>query len=398
MQYKVESQIISRAPRRNVATTLILKSDHDEFNLGEWVKNPEGAFRKLEIAMDYLQFVELDDDTDKALQGFQDIMQHLHEEFKKEERLFIPWTRFLDVIGHVQQKMFEEEDMREKMETLVLNLLTQDKTTSSIDWRIAKKILSVPHIFPSEKKSRLLSLISKESLLKDFQREIERALEDMAWLSSSFRKTLGIKSLQKLQSYLSDKSFHDRLIQALAAGRFDKALFGLSHTLVCGEDGGLFLLLNRLSKEQQEEMVRDEIVTKNYLHDKIARPKQEETTEVGKKNEKEGGSTYDKIVIGQGGFWKVRFALNLFRGSKASPGDIICVKKTKDLTTLAKGLCPVIWEKEWDDADEEERALCMGNALGDTPYQPSQTILVALWPRRYSLPISSTWLLCPKDY
>ena len=354
-------------------STKISEIDPLDFNLGDWVKNPEGAFRKLEIAMDYLQFVELDEDedTDKTLQEsqnimqhLQDIMQHLHEEFKREERLFIPWTRFLDVIGHVQQKLFEEEDMREKIETLVLNLLTQDnKTTSSIDWRIAKKILSVPHIFPSGKKSRLLSLISKESLLKDFQRAIETALEDMVWLPSSFRKALGIKSLQKLQSYLSDKSFHDRLIRALATGRFDKSIFGLSHTLVCGEDGGLFLLLNRLSNEQQGEMVRDEIVTKNYLHDKIVRPDQQETGENGKKTEKEGGSTYNKIVIGQGGFGKVRFALNLFRGSKASPGDIVCIKKTKDLTTLAKGLCPAVWKKEWDETDEDERAYCVECAL-----------------------------------
>ena len=372
MQHKVDSQIASKSTRRNVATTChtlstkISKTNPDEFNVGDWVKNPEGAFRKLEIAMDYLQFLELDEDTDKALQEFQDIMQHLQQEFKEGGKLFIPWTRFLDVIGHVQRKFFEEnDDMREKMETLVLNLLTQDKTTSSIDWRIAKKILSVPHIFPNGKKSRLLSLVSKESLLKDFQREIGTSLEDMVWLPSSSRKALGINCLQKLQTYLFDKSFHDRLIQALAAGRFDKSIFGLSHTLVCGEDGGLFLLLNRMSKEQQEEMVRDEIVTKNYLHDKIVRPDQQEALEDGKINEKEGGSTYDKIVIGQGGFGKVRFALNLFRGSKANPGDIICVKKTKDLTTLAKRLCQDLLEKEWSEADEEDKAFCLGNALGD---------------------------------
>ena len=37
-----------------------------------------------------------------------------------------------------------------------------------------------------------------------------------------------------------------------------------------------------------------------------------------------------KIVLGQGAFGKVRLAINLFE-NMSKPGDIICVKKTKDL-------------------------------------------------------------------
>ena len=55
------------------------------------------------------------------------------------------------------------------------------------------------------------------------------------------------------------------LKQAVIVGRFDKAKFGLSNSLILGEDGGLCLLLNRLTKEQQTEMIKLNIVTEDYL-------------------------------------------------------------------------------------------------------------------------------------
>ena len=116
-------------------------------------------------------------------------------------------------------------------------------------------------------------------------------------------------------------------------------------------------------------MVRDEIVTKNYLNDKIVRPNQQETIEEVKRNDKEEESTYDKIVIGQGGFGKVRFALNLFRGSKASPGDIVCIKnkRSNDSNQIACQECLEmgIIKKEWDEADELDKEFCVERALKD---------------------------------
>ena len=312
----------------------------DQFDLSTWEKASLDPFHKLEVAMNYLISEELDVDTEKTLQEFQTIMQLLQEEFKKEGTLFLPWVRFFDVIGHAQQILFElEPSMKEKVETLVLNLLTQDSTIKAIDWRIAKKILSVSHIFPPEKKSRLLSSISKEDLLKAFQQELKTASDNMVWLRSTSLTRTAKEALKKLQDCFNDKAFHDYLIQALITGRFDKTVFGLSHTLICGEDGGLVLLLNRLSKEQQEDMVLGNIVTKEYLNDKI------------KNDEKKGESTNDRVVIGQGGFGIVRFGLNLFRGSKVGPGEIICIKKSKSLTHIARENS----ESEWTDLDEEDK-------------------------------------------
>ena len=349
-----------------------------EFDLTKW-KESNNAFHKLENAMTHLIFAgDLDEDLNKTSEVLQNIMQHLQDEYKKEEKLYLPWVRFFDVIGHGLQSAFElEPNLKGTMETLVLELLTQGSTIKAIDWRIAKKILGIPHVFLPGKKSRLLPLISKEDLLKAFQQEIETAFEDLVWVPSNSLTRTAKDALKKLQECFNDESFHDRLIQALTIGRFDKTIFGLSHTLICGEDGGLVLLLNRLSKEQQEDMVKGSIVTKDYLQDKI------------KNNEKKGDSTNDRVVIGAGGFGTVRFGLNLFRESKVRPGDIICIKKTKDLTHVAKNLVPTFYgEAEWANIDESEKETCLLAAANGITGPTLRIILAAVLPTKSTLLIS----------
>ena len=124
-----------------------------------------------------------------------------------------------------------------------------------------------------------------------------------------------------------EKSLYDSLSQAVIRGRFDKDDFKLSNSLIVGEDGGLYLLLNRLDQEQQQGMVQKNIVTEIYLKDKIVKAEEEKGDKI---RENFRG---DKIVLGKGGFGKVRLALNLFRGKK-DPGDIVCIKKTKNFKEL----------------------------------------------------------------
>lgn len=337
-------------------------AEDDPFNVKEWIENPLDPLYKLEVAMEYLMFEELDIDTDKSLKDIQAIMQYLQQVLKKEGKLHLLWTRILDVIAHVHLRLFEKDNMKEKIERLILTLLTQDQPIKTIDWRIAKKLLSVSHIFRSEKESCLLPLISKDYLLIPFRREIDKALDDLVWLPSNSLKKAAEDSLQKLQKLFDDESSRDRVTQAFIIGRFDKSAFGLSHTLVCGEDGGLYLLLNKLSQQQQEDMVRENIVTKEYLKDKIKVPKQHEE---GKDAHKQGESTGDRVVIGKGGFGTVRFALNLFRGNKASPGDVVCTKKSKSLTSLATRICQDLLAVDWAETNEEEKEFCINHASGD---------------------------------
>ena len=71
-----------------------------------------------------------------------------------------------------------------------------------MDWRIAKKILSVPKIFPDN--SQLLSLITKEKILQAFQNEIKNASDQLIWLFPTTDRLLCLakETLEKLSECL----------------------------------------------------------------------------------------------------------------------------------------------------------------------------------------------------
>ncbi len=268
----------------------------DLFKISDWEKDPDRN-HKLEKSMKYLCSEVKDKDT--YLDLSQRIMQHLQQEFQKKEtaadddELFLPWVRFLDISAAktvdllFRSSKTESEDdfiplflnnkefdsFRQGIEDLIIRILSEGGTRqkdsiNTMDWRIAKKILNVPNIFP--KQSHLLPLINKTDLLKAFQREIDKALEDSAWLRLNSLTRTAKSTLEKLHEYSLDKSFHDRFIQAIIVGRFDKAIFTeFSNSLISGEDGGLFLLLNTFTKEHQKDLVEENIVTEDYLKDKI---------------------------------------------------------------------------------------------------------------------------------
>ena len=250
-------------------------------------------------------------------------ISQLHQELKDGDDSFLCWVRFLDITAQ-KFEAFHDEDSRvtftKQIEELVFSaLLSGGSNTESIDWRIAKKLLSLPQMFP-----RLSNTIHLEGILKAAQNEIDKALDQMVWATGSKLADLTKDTLQTLRKCFDDKLYLEVLKQAVIFGRFDKAKFGLSNTLIIGEDGGLCLLLNRLTKEQQTEMIKLNIVTEDYLKDKIIK-----NPEGGDKDKKG-----DKIVLGKGGFGTVRFALSLFR-SRSDCGEVICIKKTRSFAALA---------------------------------------------------------------
>lgn len=86
----------------------------------------------------------------------------------------------------------------------------------------------------------------------------------------------------------------------------------MEYTLIFGEDGGLFLLLNSLDEKFRKAL--EQHIGKEYIKEKSLKVKNGRT----------------KVVIGKGAFGQVRFAINLFYVNKY-PGDIVCVKKTSNL-------------------------------------------------------------------
>ena len=78
----------------------------------------------------------------------------------------------------------------------------------------------------------------------------------MVWSTTSTLADLAEDTLQTLNKRFDDKLYLESLKQAVIGGRFDKAKFDLSNSVIIGRDGGLCLLLIRLTKKQQTEMIK----------------------------------------------------------------------------------------------------------------------------------------------
>ena len=333
--------IAAQAQSKANLTMMTRNTKHiEEQEFVKTLKNNEDHHYKLEIAMKYLDKIDHIKGAAFYFERSREIMQHLHQEFQKHgtEDIYLPWVRYLDISARKKEEYIGRKEgdpgflFKQGMEELIVKVLSLNQS-SMIDWRIAKKILSVPNLFPEEK-SQLMNLIQKDAIFKAVQSEIDKALEQMIWLGSNNLLQITKNTLEKLSQCCRDETSRTDLIEAFISGRIDKAKFGLSHSLILGEDGGLYLLLNRLTKAQQEDMIAGNIVTRAYLNDKISRPKAKD--EKAEQEEKRKQDLYgEKVIIGKGGFGAVKFAVSLFNHNGTSPGDVICIKKSRNFTILA---------------------------------------------------------------
>ena len=308
-----------------------------------------------------------------------EIMLHLHQEFQKHgiEEVYLPWVRYLDISARKKKEYPGKREgsqgflFKQGLEDLIVNIFSQNQMntqSSMIDWRIAKKILSVPNLFP-EAKSQLMNLIQKDAIFKAVQSEIDKALEHMIWLGSNSLLQTAKKALEKLFQYCRDESCRADLIEAIISGRFDKSKFGLSHSLILGEDGGLYLLLNRPTKAQQEDMIAENIVTRAYLNDKISRQKAKD--EKAEQEEKRKQDLYgEKVIIGKGGFGPVKFAVSLLNHRGANPGDVICIKKTLNFTVLDPSIYEGMIPSSLQQATEATIGDYFASGIADKVYAP----------------------------
>ena len=103
----------------------------------------------------------------------------------------------------------------------------------------------------------------------------------------------------------------------LKSAHIDKVDFGIEHSIMIGDEGGLYMLLNSINEEDKKIIIDSGQIHEGFLEDKIAKTK--------KKNKK----GIDKVVIGSGGFGIVKFALTLTSSGALEAGKLICIKKTK---------------------------------------------------------------------
>jgi serine/threonine protein kinase len=259
------------------------------------------------------------------------IMHQLHILFDKTETAYQPWVRYFDVFNKVcsislmrgdatKQERREYSDSTYKL--IEKCLLKENTDVNNLDWRIIKKILAIGKFLPSE----IIESINKEMLLDNFKAQIDKALKVLLWRSDK-SKELTKRILIDLQKCCNSQKPKQReqLLNAIIVGRLDKSKFKdeeknkfLTHSLILGEDGGLYALINTLNEETWQ--ILETVADRSYIEDKQV------------KGEK-GNVNKNKIVLGAGGFGKVRFALSLF-DTKANSCDVICIKKTKSYGQL----------------------------------------------------------------
>ena len=110
---------------------------------------------------------------------------------------------------------------------------------------------------------------------------------------------------------------------AIIHGRFDKNIFkDLDHSVILGDDGGLYALLNKISEDEKNLIVQEEIKDSHYV----------------KNNWKLNSVTKQyKIIIGNGAFGKIRLSMALTKNEVSSimkPGKIVCVKKSAHINKV----------------------------------------------------------------
>ena len=289
---------------------------------------------KLEAGISYLlnlKASDLKNDAKAYLVESIKILDPLLKVFTSDEH-YKPWVRYFDVAYKVTGNYYDDNNdvdddpFATAMDTLVEEVLLPSVggQISNVDWRVVKKILSIKQIFH---KNSLLE-IDPASLLKPLRAKLQEALDYLIWKDQSDCTILTRKTIEKLIFILDDESQTEKVKDAIISGRFDRNKFDLGSSAILGEDGGMYLLLNRVDSFKRR-MLEGE-VGEQYLHDKIKEKKDGKTLVSIKKE------IGDRVEIGKGTFGIVRFALSLLE-TESKPGDLICVKKSRSFKVIRQG-------------------------------------------------------------
>lgn len=254
-----------------------------------------------------IKYLSAINDQKKFIEESTIFMADFHQYYKLTDSMYLPWSSyFLAVRKFLLEKNNKELPIAKKEiyeKILIPHFGNFYNDLNGFDWRILRNIIDFD-FFPKDSDLEL----SKKVLLKKFLAQIFLAQEYLTWQKEG--KDINIfanKILLNLQQECEKGS--PTILNAVVCGRFDKKLFSfLPGTLILGNMGGLYLLINTVTND-----------TRDILKDIIGEKYFEKTSVDG--NE-------DKKIIGEGAFGKVRFALSLFN-AKSKPGRIVCIKKTK---------------------------------------------------------------------
>ena len=148
-----------------------------------------------------------------------------------------------------------------------------------------------------------------------------------------------IKCINQIIKVLNLKFKADKelFLEYLKLGRINKTFLGtieidnykLTPTLILGDEGGLYWLLNSFEQNSFEE----QIIKKCGVQLEYIQKRRKKSKDV------------KKIIIGEGGFGRVRLCLGIFKLADVDVGQVLCVKKSRKDKK----------DKRWKDKKRNER-------------------------------------------
>ncbi len=164
-------------------------------------------------------------------------------------------------------------------------------------------------------KNLMIERVSSEQdlVLQGFLSQVDRIKKILIWKKGKRCWTFVENFLDNLMRLSKEKN--EIFCQYIFKGRFDKKNpnLNIKSTMVLGDEGGFYMLLNSVHPESEEQQIIEEAgVSKDFL------------------NEKRDPKIW-KLVLGERSFGKVRLALSIFGNASVDIGQLVCVKKSHSI-------------------------------------------------------------------
>lgn len=250
------------------------------------------------------------------------------------------WVHYLNVIDYIYINIWKNSSYLDRFWGQIDHFLSPqlDKLKEFHRNAIIRKFLLLD-TFKEYKEKKKLMKDAWEEIYKEIGSKINEGLDEIEGQKFLKKEKLGILNLMELtlttlneahkKSNDPNNNNNEVFRNSVYLGRFDKKDYpGLPHTVIVGEDGGWYILMNSLTIDEVNMIINEGDATKNY-QDYLKNTKKI-SQHPNKENQK-------KLLIGKGTCGRLRLAIVLITTETAKigesaliAGEIICIKKSSD--------------------------------------------------------------------
>jgi hypothetical protein len=235
----------------------------------------------------------------------------LFDHFRKFKQDYKPFIKLLQIFD-LMLANFKDEKLISQRSDLIKRLMSliQGKLNSS-DWRSLRKLYD-----SSEELNYPFNFKEENLLVNGFLQRLESVSQALIWRGSKMSEKLAESAIKAIFSL--SKTNPKKFNESLMKGRFERKDLNIEGSLVLGDEGGIYMLINSAPPGSiNEAIILEAGVPEEFLKEKR-------------------GEALDKVTLGEGSFGKVRFALSVLGDRNVDIGHVICVKKSQAIVKEAK--------------------------------------------------------------